>query len=243
MQGEIRNRAGERLEYQFHPGREGCRHIVVLGHGVTGNMNRPLMMALAEGLAESGIAALRFSFAGNGGSEGRFVDATISKEVGDLRAVVDALTGHGYEVGYAGHSMGGAVGVLTASQDERIRFLISLAGMVHTDGFAQREFGEVEPGNGYMWDDPDCPLSKQFMNDMAKIGSVEERAVQIRQPWLLIHGTEDDVVPIQDSYDIFERANDPKELVEVPGADHVFSGDATSKVVRQVTSWAQKQLP
>ena len=242
MKSEIRNQAGERLEYQFHPGREGDRHVVVLGHGVTGNMDRPLMVALAEGLAKSGISALRFSFAGNGGSEGRFVDATISKEIGDLGAVIDALTAEGYEVGYAGHSMGAAVGVLTASQDERVRFLISLGGMVHTDGFAQRELGEVEPDNGCMWDDPDCPLSKKFMDDMAKIGSVEERAAQIRQPWLLVHGTEDDVVPIQDSYDIFERANEPKELIEVPGADHVFSGDATSNVVAQVTSWARKQL-
>ena len=49
----------------------------------------------------------------------------------------------GYEVCYIGHSMGGAVGVL--SGDEQIALLVSLAGMVHTRAFAEREFGEEKP--------------------------------------------------------------------------------------------------
>ena len=68
MFGEIKNGHGERLDYSFHGG-EGDR-IVVIGHGVTGNKDRPALVALAEGLAEAGISALRFSFSGNGESEG-----------------------------------------------------------------------------------------------------------------------------------------------------------------------------
>ena len=92
MFGTIRNSSGEVLDYTFHAGTEGPRHIAVLGHGVTGNKDRPFVVALAEGLAAAGIHALRFSFAGNGASEGRFADATISKAVGDLGAVLDAWT-------------------------------------------------------------------------------------------------------------------------------------------------------
>ena len=119
MFGKINNSSGEVLDYTFHAGTEGSRHIAVLGHGVTGNKDRPFVVALAEGLAAAGIHALRFSFAGNGASEGRFADATISKEVEDLGAVLGTLDG--YSVCYVGHSMGGAVGVLRASRDERIR--------------------------------------------------------------------------------------------------------------------------
>src|SRR4030095_6493834 len=107
--------------------------------------------------------------------------------------------------------MGGAVGVLPTAKDPRIKALVSLAGMVHTKAFAEREFGMVKPGEGFMWDDTDCPLSQKYMDDMARIGWVVEFAPQIRVPWLLIHGTEDDVVPIQDSRDIFAQANMPKE--------------------------------
>ena len=240
MFGTIRNPQGERLDYTFHPGRTGSNAVVILGHGVTGNKDRPFVVALAEGLAAAGIAALRFSFAGNGASEGRFVDATITKEVADLGAVLDALAGR--RVAYVGHSMGGAVGVLRASADPRIGLLVSLAGMVHTAAFAQREFSMVEPGKGFMWEDEACPLSQTYMDDLAAIGSVVDRAAAVRIPWLLVHGTEDDVVPLQDSHDVLVRANEPKELCEIPGAGHVFSGEATPVMVAKVVGWLSRQL-
>ena len=207
----------------------------MLGHGVTGNKDRPFVRALAEGLAQAGISALRFSYSGNGDSEGRFEDSTVSKEVQDLGAVLDALGGH--HVCYVGHSMGAAVGVLRACEDDRIRLLVSLAGMVHTQAFAQREFGGVTPGQGYMWDEPGCPLSLAYMEDVARIGSVASRAAQVKVPWLFLHGTEDDVVPLQDSYDILARANEPKELIKIEGANHVFSGDATALMVGKAVGW------
>ena len=237
MFGEIRNQSGEKLDYAFHQGNEGSKKIVVLGHGVTGNKDRPFLVALAQALGGAGHNVLRVSFAGNGDSEGQFEDATITKEVDDLGVVLDALDG--YTICYAGHSMGGAVGVLRASTDRRIRALISLAGMVDTKGFALREFGEETPDEGNMWDDPDCPLSSAYMNDLTALDTVVERASQISVPWLLVHGTEDDAVPVEDSRAIFEKANEPKELVELSGADHVFSDDATDGMIQVVVEWVQ----
>ena len=236
MFGTIRNPSGEMLDYTFHAGAEGSRHIAVLGHGVTGNKDRPFVVVLAERLAAAGIHALRFSFAGNGASEGRFAAATISKEVADLGAVLNAL--EGYSVCYIGHSMGGAVGVL--SRDERIRLLVSLAGMVHTRAFAEREFGEEVPDEGCMWDEPDCPLSRTYMDDMAQIDTVVERGAEIAVPWLLIHGSEDDVVPIADSHDILAQAGSNAELAVIDGADHVFSEHA-QVMVEKVVGWLQEQ--
>lgn len=240
MFGEIRNSHGERLDYSFHEGEASFKRIVVLGHGVTGNKDRPFVVALANGLAATGIPALRFSFAGNGDSEGRFIDSTISKEVEDLGSVFDVLSD--FSVCYVGHSMGGAVGVLRASQDSRIKLLVSLAGMVHTATFAQTEFGDVTPDEGLMWDKPECPLSSTYMDDMAQIDSVADHASRITVPWLLLHGTEDDVVPIGESRQIFKNANEPKELIELEGADHVFSDESTSLMVTTVVHWVQEQF-
>jgi predicted alpha/beta-hydrolase family hydrolase len=61
MFGEIKNPQGERLDYSFHPGQAGSKNIVILGHGVTGNKDRPFIVALAEGLAATGVATLRVS--------------------------------------------------------------------------------------------------------------------------------------------------------------------------------------
>ena len=238
MFGEIRNEYGERLDYTFHKG-EGDR-IVVIGHGVTGNKDRPALIALAEGLADAGISALRFSFSGNGESEGAFTDSTITKEVADLGSVIDALDG--YNVCYVGHSMGGAVGVLRAAADARIQALVSLAGMVHTKAFAEREFGDAIPDEGFMWDEPDCPLSQAYVDDMAAIDSVARNASKFAVPWLLVHGTEDDIVPPEDSHDILQYANEETELLELPGVDHVFSEDSTTVMVEKVVTWIDQRL-
>lgn len=238
----LRNARGHQLDFAVHPARDGDGdgRLVVLGHGVTGNKDRPLLVTLAEALAAVGIPALRVSFAGNGASEGNFADCTISSEVDDLGAVLDALPG--WTVGYAGHSMGGAVGVLRAARDPRIRFLISLAGMAHTAAFAQREFGSVTPGAGLMWDKPECPLSAAYMNDLAQIQSVLPQARGLRIPWLLLHGTADDVVPVQDSRDLVAGAGAERRLVEFPGFDHVFSDTQAEEMARAVVAWV-KTLP
>ena len=239
MFSEIKNRHGEQLDYTFHEGEKGSKNIVVLGHGVTGNKDRPFVVVLGEGLAAAGIPVLRFSFSGNGTSEGNFTDSTISKEVDDLGAVLDHL--NEYTVCYVGHSMGGAVGVLRASEDKRIQLLVSLAGMVHTKAFAQREFGDVTPDEGFMWDEPDCPLSQAYMDDLTQINTVVDLSPQITTPWLLVHGDEDDIVPIKDSHDILAKANSQAQLVTLEGANHVFGDEYTPVMVEKVIAWIKTQ--
>lgn len=235
---QIRNRHGEHLDFTYHPGAAELSTLVVLGHGVTGNKDRPLLVELANLLAQTGIHALRLSFSGNGNSEGRFVDSTVSKEVEDLGALLDAMPG--WHVGYAGHSMGAAVGVLRASSDARIMFLISLAGMTHTAAFAQREFFGVTAGAGCMWDKPECPLSQAYLDDMARVNSVVDAARQVRVPWLFVHGLADDVVPPQDSRDLFAVAGEPKRLVGLPEADHIFSDPHAKAMASTVVAWMRE---
>jgi pimeloyl-ACP methyl ester carboxylesterase len=237
----IRNDQGERMDAAFHPG-ERTDVLLILGHGVTGDKDRPLLVALAEGLAVRGWPCLRISFSGNGESEGRFVDSFITKEVGDLRSVLSAVP-EGVLVAYAGHSMGGAVGVLTAAVDERIRVLVSLAGMTHTADFVSREFGDVVPDQGCMWEEEGCPLSRRYVEDLEGIGSTLDAAARVKQPWLLIHGSEDDVVPVSDSSDALVAATCVKEWLEVPGAGHSFGPESYPMVIDAMDRWLAAHLP
>ena len=240
MNTTVTNPSGEKLDYRFHGDASDLSRLVLIGHGVTGNLDRPWAEGLADALASASYPAARFSFAGNGDSEGDFRDCTISKEVGDLGAMIDAAKAAGYEeILYAGHSMGGAVGVLRASSDDRINRLISLAGMVHTAKFAEVEFGEETPDEGFMWEDEDCPLSSTYVNDMNAIGSVLDKGAAISVPWLLVHGDADDVVPIEESREIFARANEPKQLVELPGVNHVFADEGLQPMIDAVVGWLQ----
>jgi uncharacterized protein len=239
MQDVIRNAQGERLDYTFHAGGRDDGPIFVIGHGVTGHKDRPFLIALAEGLARAGIAAFRVSFSGNAGSEGRFEASNISKEVEDLGAVLDALPNR--IIGYAGHSMGGAVGVLRASRDPRLHYLVSLAAIVHTRAFAERAFSQLTPGSGLMFGKSACVLSQAYLDDLRSIDSVVAPAEQITVPWLFVHGARDPLVPISDTHDAFARTHAPKQLVVLDEADHVFEPGFTSHMVAAVTEWCRAQ--
>lgn len=232
---EIHNSAGERLDHTFHPGSR-TDVLVILGHGLTGNKDRPHLVALAEGLSALGWPCLRLSYSGNGGSDGEFVNSCITRQVGDLQSVFDAVPDD-VQITYVGHSMGGAVGVLTAARDLRIRVLVSLAGMTHTADFVEREFGDVTPDQGVMWEDENFPLSSNFVNDLRNIGDTLSAAEAVTQPWLLIHGDLDDIIPLQDSRDAFEAADTVKKLLELPGNGHLFEPADYPKMVAAVDEW------
>lgn len=238
MFGEIRNAQGEKLDYSLHKGETDSGHLAIIGHGVTGNKDRPFLVALAKGLSEAGISALRISFSGNGNSEGTFTESNISKEVADLGSVLDALSEK--KISYIGHSMGGAVGTIRASRDSRIAFLVSLAGMVHTRQFAETQFGMIKPDEGNMWEDDSHPLSSNYMRDLCEIGSTLSCAKCISIPWLILHGSEDDVVPIQDSKDIYDVAGSSASFVSLPGSNHIFEGKHTAFMVEKVVAWLRK---
>jgi pimeloyl-ACP methyl ester carboxylesterase len=240
MKLPISNSQGEVLDVAFHPA-EKSDSLVILGHGVTGNKDRPLLISIAEGLAARGWPCLRISFSGNGASQGRFEDATITKEIADLQAVLDAIP-ETTRVAYAGHSMGGAVGVLTAVRDERVCVLITLAGMVFTKEFCEREFGEVTPGEGCMWDEETCPLSQAYVDDLHRHESTLDAAAAMQVPWLLLHGTADDVVYPRDSEAAYEAAPQPKKLVAIDGAGHSFDEATYPALIEQIDAWLGEYL-
>lgn len=236
----LTNRHGERLDVSWHPaGREG--RLIILGHGVTGDKDRPVVVAVAEGLAARGWPCLRVSFAGNGDSEGDFRAATITKGSEDLQDVIAQLPAD-LRLAYCGHSMGGAVGVLTASQNPRIEAVINLAGMIRTAAFCEREFGEVTAGEGMMWDEPDCPLSRQYVDDLNTIGDLFDEVRTLSQPLLLVHGSADDVVLPEDSEDAFAAATAPKKLIRIEGAEHSFDEATYPQVIEACAAWLEKHL-
>ena len=216
------NSYGEQLEYVLHEAeREDV--MVVIGHGLTGNMDREMCVYLATKLAEQGYPTLRFSYSGHGGSGGKFEEMTITKVVGDLQVIIDQFRGK-RKLAFIGHSMGAAVGALTAAKGERIDVLISLAGMVHTLAFYEQEFSEQEAGNSVMWDEPDFPLSIAFKEDLTNIKSVIPAVQDLRIPWLLIHGAADDVVLPKDSLDLMKHLKGEKKHVSIEGSEHLFDG-------------------
>ena len=230
----IRNPCGERLALAFTPGAPERRDLFVLGHGVTSDKDRPWSEGIAAALESAGVASLRIAFSGNGASEGKFVDSTITKEALDLGSVLDAFPE--WRIGYVGHSMGGAVGLLRASEDRRIKSLVSLAAVTHTAEFVQRMFGHLTHGD-FMLEKPHCPYGPALESDLMALGSLADKAESIRVPWLIVHGSDDDVVPPQHSRDLHAAAPTRSELVELAGVDHSFTGVGLPRMIELVVPW------
>ena len=83
------------------------------------------------------------------------------------------------------------------------------------------------------------PLSRGFMDDMERVGTVVTLAARVEVPWLLIHGTADDVVPFAESTEIREAAGTNAELVGLEQADHLFTGQER-EMARIVTAWLER---
>ncbi|CAN5133823.1 hypothetical protein BH23VER1_BH23VER1_21260 [soil metagenome] len=249
MRRTITNDHGEKLAYKFHraqtkrkPAKNARPPLLLIGHGVTGNLDRPVIEALARATAEGGLHAIRFSFSGNGESEGKFGESNITKGIGDLGAMIDACEDAGYDVSYAGHSMGAAIGILRASEDRRIKNLICLAPMIHTRRFVDAEFGEVTPGKGNMWGEKGCRLTTAFVEDLKSIDTVAPRMSEIECPLLLIHGSQDEVIPWSEAVAAHDFANPPKKLIQFTGAGHTFEGKASEVLAKAVVAWLKEAI-
>ena len=86
---------------------------------------------LADALAEVGIASLRYDDRGVGGSSGDGLEATIEDRAADVAAAVELLGSRvdidPGNIGLVGHSEGGIVAPLVASQSGDVAFVVLLA--------------------------------------------------------------------------------------------------------------------
>ena len=62
-----------------------------------------------------------------------------------------------------------------------------------------------------------CPVNKYDYSAVASAG----------KPTFLVHGERDELIPLQEIRKFYARLAEPKELVVIDGADHLFDGKAS----------------
>lgn len=91
-----------------------------------------LFLVIADYLTRHGLAVLRVDDRGVGGSTGNLTDSTSEDLAGDVLAGVEFLKNHGkidgHKIGLLGHSEGGVIAPLAASQSQDVAFIVLLAG-------------------------------------------------------------------------------------------------------------------
>lgn len=99
------------------------RNATIMGH-------KPFLV-LADALTRRGLAVLRFDERGVGQSSGTQAGATTADLSGDVAAAVEALAQRqgvkASEIGIIGHSEGGIIAPMVATQSDQVSFLVLLA--------------------------------------------------------------------------------------------------------------------
>lgn len=115
------------------------RHPAVIMITGSGPQNRDeelfgwkIFRDIADHLTRNGIAVLRYDDRGVGGSTGNVFDATSADFARDVLAAVQSLQARSdinpNQVGLCGHSEGGIVAPLSASQSKDVAFIICISG-------------------------------------------------------------------------------------------------------------------
>jgi len=179
--------------------------------------------AVCETLAASGVAALRFDFRGRGESEGEPTNLTVSNEVEDFSTVVSFLRSRGFRrIAAIGSSLGGTVALLAGARDRGLAVLVTIAAPARFPNGPREAWG----GSGQVVDDrlievaPGEFIHREFFIDAAKHDPIQA-ARAIECPWLIIHGAEDPVVPVEDAT-LLTKNSLNAELLTHPTAGHRF---------------------
>jgi len=107
--------------------------VMITGSGLQNRdeevFGHKIFWVIADDFAKKGIGVLRLDDRGIGGSEAGNVIPTSQNFSTDISTAVNFLAARGYKnIGLAGHSEGGMIAPMVASQNDKVKFVISLAG-------------------------------------------------------------------------------------------------------------------
>jgi uncharacterized protein len=196
---------------------------------------------LADRLAsESGWNVVSFNFRGTGDSEGDF---SLGGWLHDLRAATDhALTLPGVAaVWLCGFSTGGSLSLCAAGEDERVAGVASFAAPAdfeswanNADSFLERARGlGVVRGRGFPPDLDGWARELHEIRPLALVAKIPPR------PLLIVHGSEDELVPVVDGRALADAAEGGAELRVLTGAGHRLRHDP--RAIAVLLGWIERQ--
>lgn len=203
---------------------------------------------IAGGLADRGIAVLRFDFTGLGASEGEFANTNFSSNVQDLVKAADWLReNHEAPSIIVGHSLGGAAVLAAAPEIPECKAVATVNApadpehVAHNFASSKQEIeekGEAEvklAGRTFT-------IKKQFLDDIAG-KKLEETVSKLKRALLVFHAPRDETVSIDNAGMIFGAAKHPKSFVSLDDADHLLTRKADAAYVADVlAAWAGRYV-
>ncbi len=225
------------------------RAFALFAHCFTCSKDLNATRRIAVGLAEKGIAVLRFDFTGLGSSEGEFASTNFSSNVADLLRACEMLR-KDFEAPslMIGHSLGGAAVLVAAGQVPEVRGVVTIgapadASHVLHSFAAKVETIETEGKAEVHLAGRAFTIEKQFLDDLSAT-SVKQHISALKKPLLVFHSPIDQIVGIENAAEIFMAAKHPKSFISLDHADHLLSKDEDARfVAAAIAAWSERYLP
>ncbi|MFA7494904.1 MAG: alpha/beta fold hydrolase [Acidithiobacillus sp.] len=221
---------GERLCGLIHETQQSPVGIFL--PGFASDMSGSKSQLLAQYAQSQGWTWVRFDPRGVGRSDGLFELLTLSRYLADLRLILEMLGGR--PVILVGSSMGGWLATIAATRwPQQILGLLLIAPAYN---FIQDLFQRLSAEEQRQWQD----TGLRCWQDHYGLGSLRMRFDLVMDSWRydllrfppalhgpveILHGTEDEAVPLQRSYDFAAHAHARKMAVRpLPGIQHRLQG-------------------
>lgn len=232
----------------FYPSAKTQSPLVIFCHGYKGFKDWGAWDLVAEAFAKAGFFFIKFNFSHNGGTVQQpidfpdleaFAENNYSKELEDLDDLITFLCSGNNpfytEIDHSqltliGHSRGGGIATLKASEDARITKLVSWAG-VSDFGKRTATSGDLEQwkkeGVKYVLNGrtkQKMPHNFQFYEDFKAHEhrlNIERATKALNIPQLIIHASSDPSVKFNEA-EALHSWNPNSELFPIALSNHVF---------------------
>ncbi|AEH49427.1 alpha/beta fold hydrolase [Parageobacillus thermoglucosidasius] len=228
--------------------------VVIICHGFISTrigIDR-LFVQTAHYLASRGMPVVRFDYAGCGESSGEYGNNRLEDLIYQTRSVIDYVKNtesfKNNPIILLGHSLGGAVALLTAAIDTRVDSLILWAPSANPyDDITRIVKTQTKVSNldrnidycGYR-------LGPHFFQSLSHYHPLQE-AKKFPGNVLVVHGGNDEEIPVEychlyyQAFQLRKKGNCVKEII--PEANHTFSSLSHRQILLQITSdWLEKEL-
>ncbi|MDR1160447.1 MAG: lysophospholipase [Syntrophomonadaceae bacterium] len=211
-----------------------CNYVVIICHGFRGTKeNSGRLQRFVSRLNQINMGALAFDFTGNGESEGKFSEISLTRQVRDLSCVIDYVKRRCRKpIILLGRSFGGSTVAASAIKKPEIAAYIFWS----TPLLLSQTFGSPGDQQSRLEIKNEVPLS--LIEDLKNHDMSEYLAAIKDKPVLVVHGGADETVSLE-NVDQFKRHVPQAACTIVDCADHHFTDHA--KIRDDLTvSWLKR---
>lgn len=198
---------------------------------------------VCRGLAQKGLAILRFDFTGLGDSEGAFSDSNFSTMVNDVLAANDFLAAQ-YQTPTVliGHSMGGTAVLAASAELDNCHTVVCIASPAKPQHVLHHFGSAIQALNTGQASDitvagKKYPIKPQFISDVTQY-NLTSRLTAYSKRLLSICAGKDEMIEKKEVEDIIHYTTGAHKLLHLDEADHLFRNrDASNVMINEIYDW------